>query len=213
MIKVDLEHNLSSLRIPELRLDPQSTILALKENIEKRYGSEAPYIRLVLKNKKGEAITPMDEDLRSLDFYGVQNGMIISVMDLNPSSILKEIENNTQIEKYVMSEETYNALPDNFRKWKHQFLLENPQVKHSLSGQPEICDPDYLHSVANTLSVGMRCQLENGARGEIRFIGKVGELGFGWFVGIELDEPQVGLGNGIIGGMHYFFCDVGRGYF
>lgn len=51
MIKVDLEHNLSSLRIPELRLDPQSTILALKENIEKRYGSEPPYIRLTLKNK------------------------------------------------------------------------------------------------------------------------------------------------------------------
>lgn len=39
MIKVDLEHNLSTLRIPELRIDPQSTILALKENIEKRYGS------------------------------------------------------------------------------------------------------------------------------------------------------------------------------
>jgi hypothetical protein len=89
MIKVDLEHNLSALRIPELRLDPQSTILALKENVEKRYGSEPPYVRFVLKSKKGEAITPMDEDLRTLDFYGVQNGMIISVIDLNPNSILK----------------------------------------------------------------------------------------------------------------------------
>lgn len=29
--------------------------------------------------------------MRTLDFYGVQNGMIISVMDLNPNSILKEI--------------------------------------------------------------------------------------------------------------------------
>ena len=71
LIKVDLEHNLSSLRIPELRLDPQSTILALKENIEKRYGSEPPYMRLTLKNKKGEVITALDEELRSLDFYGV----------------------------------------------------------------------------------------------------------------------------------------------
>lgn len=123
MIKVDLEHNLSSLRIPELRLDPQSTVLALKENIEKRYGSEPPYIRLTLKTKKGEVVTPMEEDLRTLDFYGVQNGMIISVSDLNPNSILKEIENTTHIEKYVMSEETYNQLPDNFRKWKHHFLL------------------------------------------------------------------------------------------
>ena len=64
-----------------------------------------------------------------------------------------------------MSEETYDQLPDNFRKWKHNFLLENPQVKQSLSGATEICDPEYLHSVANTLSTGMRCQLENGARG------------------------------------------------
>lgn len=65
----------------------------------------------------------MDEDLRTLDFYGVQSGMIISIMDLNPASILKEIENNNQIEKYIMSEESYNNLPDNFRKWKHNFLL------------------------------------------------------------------------------------------
>jgi hypothetical protein len=30
MIKIDLEHNLSSLKIPELRIDRNSTILALK---------------------------------------------------------------------------------------------------------------------------------------------------------------------------------------
>lgn len=61
MIKVDLEHNLSSLKIPELRVDPQITVLALKENIEKRYGSEAPYVKLTLKNKKGDIITNMEE--------------------------------------------------------------------------------------------------------------------------------------------------------
>lgn len=82
---------MSTLRIPELRLDPQSTVLALKENIERRYGSELPYVKLLLKNKKGEAVTPMDEELRTLDFYGVQNGMIVSVIDLNPASIHKEI--------------------------------------------------------------------------------------------------------------------------
>jgi hypothetical protein len=135
MIKVDLEHNLSSLRIPELRVDPQSTILALKENIEKRYGSEPPYIRLTLKNKNGNVVTPMEEDMRTLDFYGVENGMIISIADLNPGSILKEIENSNQVEKYVMSEETYDNLPENFRKWKHHFLIENPQIKNSLTGE------------------------------------------------------------------------------
>ncbi len=33
----------------------------------------------------------MEEDLRTLDFYGVQTGMIVSITDLNPGSILKEI--------------------------------------------------------------------------------------------------------------------------
>ena len=46
----------------------------------------------------------MEEDMRTLSFYGVEAGMIVSVTDLNPTSILKEIENNNQVEKYVMSE-------------------------------------------------------------------------------------------------------------
>jgi hypothetical protein len=41
-----------------------------------------------------------------------------------------------------------------------------------------------MKSMADTMQVGLRCQLENGARGEIRFIGKVLELGFGYFIGI-----------------------------
>ena len=50
-IKINLEHNLSSLKIPELKVDPEMTILALKEAIERRYGSEPPYVKLTLKNK------------------------------------------------------------------------------------------------------------------------------------------------------------------
>jgi hypothetical protein len=80
---------LSSLKIPELKIKPEITILALKENIERRYGSEPNYIKLALKSKNGEFITNMEEEMRSLDFYGVESGMIISIMDLNPNSIHK----------------------------------------------------------------------------------------------------------------------------
>ena len=76
----------------------------------------------------------MEEDMRTLDFYGVEDKMVVSISDLNPASILKEIENSNQVEKYTMSEETYEALPENFRKWKHQFLVENPQITNSLGG-------------------------------------------------------------------------------
>lgn len=37
------------------------------------------------------------------------------------------------------------------------------------------------------MKVGQRCQLENGARGEIRYVGRAIEIGYGYFIGIELD--------------------------
>ena len=60
-IKINLEHNLSTLKIPELKVDPHITVLALKENIERRYGSEPNYVKLALKNKNGEILTNMEE--------------------------------------------------------------------------------------------------------------------------------------------------------
>lgn len=65
------------------------TILALKESIERRYGSEPNYVKLSLKNKDGTIVTNMEEDMRSLDFYGVKPDMTIHIMDLNPNSIHK----------------------------------------------------------------------------------------------------------------------------
>lgn len=67
------------------------TILALKENVEKRYGSEPNYVKLALKSKEGAILTNMEEDMRTLDFYGVKPDMTILIMDLNPTSIHKEI--------------------------------------------------------------------------------------------------------------------------
>lgn len=70
-----------------------------------------------------------------------------------------------------------------------------------------------MQSVANTLYPGLRCQLENGARGEIRYVGKVPEIGFGYYVGVLLDEEFPGLGNGTMAGNYYFHCPNGKGLF
>jgi hypothetical protein len=56
-----------------------------------RYGSLVPFIRLQLQDTKGNLIADMNEDYRTLGSYGAQNDMVLYVMDLNPSSILKEI--------------------------------------------------------------------------------------------------------------------------
>ena len=55
-IKLAIEHNKSSMKVLEARYDLNQTILAVKENIEMRYGSLVPFIRLQLKDTKNNLI-------------------------------------------------------------------------------------------------------------------------------------------------------------
>ena len=75
----------------------------MKENIEKRFGSVASFTKLQLKDPKGNLIAEMNEDFRTLGSYGAADEMVLYVLDLNPSSIHKEIESFEGVQKYVMS--------------------------------------------------------------------------------------------------------------
>lgn len=51
-------------------------------------------------------------------------------------------------------------------------------------------DDEYMMSEAYSLKVGARFKLnEKGHRGEIAYIGRVPEVGKGYYVGLKLDEP------------------------
>ena len=52
----------------------------------------------------------MSEDDRTLGYYCPQEGYNIHIIDLNPNSITKELEDLSQIEKYKMSNEDYDKL-------------------------------------------------------------------------------------------------------
>ena len=54
--------------------------------------------------------------------------------------------------------------------------------------------------------------LEMNHRGEIKYIGKIAELGEGYFVGIKLDEP-FGKNSGSVKGVKYFECAESYGLF
>jgi tubulin-folding cofactor B len=55
--------------------------------------------------------------------------------------------------------------------------------------QDELND-DFGTEEAAAMKVGARCQVKsNGIRGEVAFIGRAKSLGFGYFVGVKLDEP------------------------
>lgn len=48
-------------------------------------------MKLQLKDIKGNFLKDLENDILTLGQYGVENGMIIYVLDLNPNSIHKEI--------------------------------------------------------------------------------------------------------------------------
>ena len=115
-----------------------------------------------LKDTKNKLIAELEEDNRTLGYYGTQTGMIIYVIDSNPNSILKEIESYEGVEKYMMSDEDYDKLPENFKKWKKRFLQENPNIIHmnkKAALQTEEFDPEYLGELASTIQIGARCKL------------------------------------------------------
>ena len=95
-----------------------------------------------------------------------------------------------------MSEQSYSALPDNFRKWKENYLEQHPTAFGGETTQMN--NLNYLKSLAFTMKIGDRCQLDNGARGTVRYIGKVIQYGCGYFIGIELDQADSNNANGFV---------------
>jgi tubulin-folding cofactor B len=164
-----------------------------------------PYLKLQLKTPKGELVAELADDMRPLGFYGAETGMVLYVNDLNPGSIHKQIESFEGVEKYVMSEADYEKLPENFRKWKQEQLKKYPELLKQAQNvvKTEQYDPDYLSELASSIQFGSRCRTDTGARGEICFVGRVPDLGPGFFVGVRLDEP-FGSGNGVVKGVKYF---------
>jgi hypothetical protein len=44
-----------------------------------------------------------------------------------------------------------------------------------------------LQELASSISVGSRCKLATGARGFVKYVGKIMDLGQGYYVGVKLD--------------------------
>ena len=60
----------------------------------------------------------MVNDEETLQHFSVQNLYEIHVIDNDPESILKELEDVSQVQKYEMSDADYNNKENTFRKFK-----------------------------------------------------------------------------------------------
>jgi len=206
-IKLNLTHsNLTHMRVPEVRFDLYELIYDVKKLCEKKFGTKADSMQLVLQDNNGNNVVTMNEDDRTLDFYAPQQLYTIHVIDLDPNSITKELEDLSQVPKYEMSDEEYNKRPNTMRKWKAEYLQKHQHEEEEL-------DDNYMQAEAEQFTVGARCKLLNTVSlGYVAYVGLVPELSKGYFVGVKLDSP-IGNNDGVLDGKHYFDCQHNHGIF
>ena len=188
IVKLDVTHSNLSMTMPELKFDLSQTIGEIKTSLEKRVGTNADNMDLILKDGSGNTICTLSNDEESLGSYGPQNGYILHVIDTNPLSITKQLsEENSDVPMYKIEEDKYHAREDTFEKFKQK----NPEL---FKGKDKSkTDPEFEADKAAEIKIGDRCQiLKTKARGEVKYIGKIPEKAPGYWVGVLLDEP---LGN------------------
>ena len=115
------------------------------------------------------------------------------MIDKDPHSLTSQLEDLSQVEKYVMSDEDYDKLPNTMRKFLTNLRDNNPEL---FTKKNLVTDPEYQKDIADTYSVGDRCLiLADEERGEVTYIGKIPDLGIGYYVGVRTDLP-VGINDG-----------------
>ena len=146
----------------------------------------------------------LDNDAQ-LGFYSPRDFYTIHIIDLDPTTVT--FDNVEDVPKYEISEEAYDSLDVNFRKFKEEMVRTKPDVMKP--NAPQV-DDEFQAEEAKEINVGNRCRVNPGERrGVVRFVGKMSTFNPGWYVGVELDQP-LGKNNGEHGGVRYFECEGNR---
>lgn len=205
----------------EKHLPTNVPLSQLKQQLYRITGTPPERQALELRDRTTGAVLcgAMDDEL-SLDDYGVQELMRLHVVDTDPLSQARaaELEDVSRVEKYVMSDEQYNARRDTFRKFKaaHREMFDRPVAGAAPQDASAQVPPVAPAAPPAGIHVGDRCKVvPEGAdasverRGVVRFVGTVrGRTGY--WVGVELDEPM-GTMDGTVAGARIFECGPGHG--
>lgn len=196
-IRLRVTHSVSGLEAPELRFARGESVSAMKAALERRFGTSASAMRLVLRTADGQPVCTLADEA-CLSDYAVVEGMELHVIDDDPNSLTRQL-NAASGPKFTLSDEEYARLPGSVRRFKERLRQERPELFVAPPAPP-------------SLAVGERCEAtlgeETRLRGWLRFVGQVSALGAGAFAGVELDEPL-----GDCDGRGLFKCGAKRGLF
>lgn len=205
-IRLNITHSHTKTVLAEQRFHGSTKIYEVKNHLCKKYGTLPEYMKLRL---KGKEIFLDDED-QTLAYYKVNDLDTVHVIDSNPNSVM--VQNNfddlSTVKKYEMSNEDYDKRNDTVRKFRKQLEKDPEYIKMIKENKGPTFEEE-----ASSLEIGKRCLLGDGQRrGEIMYVGLCAQMGYGFWVGVKLDEP-LGDSNGVIKGKKYFECEANFGLF
>ncbi|CUG88448.1 tubulin-specific chaperone, putative [Bodo saltans] len=214
IVRVTLTHSISKNYVPEKRFALTQTIESVKVNIATHFATPADHMRLELRDDKGVTIETNMLDEKMLGYYQCRDEFTIHVVDLQPVAQVENFDDVSKVQKFEISEEAYSQRKDNVRDFKARMLAQQraEMVANGIEIPVELNDDSYKEE-AEKIHVGDRCQCAPGERlGTVRYVGRIGALKAGWWIGVEFDEP-VGKGDGSVKGHKVFTCRPGYGGF
>ncbi|KAJ8494285.1 hypothetical protein OPV22_016006 [Ensete ventricosum] len=191
----------------DVRFSLEMTVESVKEKLWKKCGTAVDSMVLELFDDAGSKVCDLSDATRPFGFYSPQDGYCLHIIDLDPSSVTSGgwLEDTSLVEKYTISEEAYDKLDNNFRKFKEKMVSQNPMAKENKL--PE----NHMEDLCANIKVRDRCEVEPGEkRGTVKFVGRAEALGPGYWVGLQYDEP-LGKHDGTVKGKHYFDCPPQHG--
>jgi len=221
-VRLILSHSDLSLQT-EKRFDADITIAKLKERLYAIVGTSPEFMVLQLKDKDGATLMALEGDDRTLASFGIHDYAYVHIIDNDPKKTVASLQDVSQVEKYVMSEEEYSRRPDTFRKFKEKMKQQQQsqaqpnqlEQKEKKDTEEKLKSEQQEVELAAKIQLGKRCQVGAGTefprRGLVMYIGAVDSLQGIW-IGIKLDEP-FGKNDGSLKGRRYFDCPAKYGVF
>jgi tubulin-specific chaperone B len=208
-IKINCTHSHTKTVLAEQRFHLSTKLYEVKVALSKKFGTLPEYMKLKLIKKNCDPIF-LSEDELCLAYYKVEDHDTIHVTDSNPNSLLvqNDFDDISTVKKYEISEEDYNKRNDSVRRFRKKLGQDPEYIKMINENKGNTYENE-----AEKIEVGLRCLLGDGfRRGLVMFVGLVPSLGYGFYVGVKLDEPT-GDSDGIVKGKKVFDCDKNYGIF
>ncbi|EAU29659.1 conserved hypothetical protein [Aspergillus terreus NIH2624] len=218
--------------VTERRITPTWTVQQVKSKLETMTGVPPSSQRLRLKSP-GRPDQWVDGDDSLIGDWGLMKGCEIEVHDSRPQAARPNFTDLSAVEKYVLPESAYEALPNSVLAWKKNQKLGRfdpnalaPEEAMRLQARKDADEVKGRDIAVDKRAIVLPSSPPHIRRGTIRYVGPVptipfpgveiaadessGELPL--WVGIELDEPT-GKNDGSVGGKRYFTCPNKTGVF